>query len=94
MNDIVESELIFKVHRLKNSKGEYLPSIQDIASHDITPSWAAAMAYLILDRYISSVEESRQNEFEKQTLYWLDIMLKDSQGSEYTEKIAKLDSMD
>lgn len=90
----LDSELIFKIHRIKNPKGDWMPGIQDILSHDITPVWVAGLAYMIIDRYINSVEESRQNKFYEETLYWLETMLKDNQGSGYIEKMDKPKSMD
>jgi hypothetical protein len=93
-HDIVESELIFKIHRLKKKDGEWIPAIEDIKSHDVTPEWVAGMAFLILDRYISSIDESRQHDFQEEMLHWLSLMLEDNEGSKYTEKMDKLDDMD
>ena len=93
-SDIIESELIFKVHRLKNKDGEWLPAIEDIKSHDITPSWAAGMAYIILDRYVSCVDDVNQTEFYEETLHWLTSMLKENKGSEYIDKIKPPEVMD
>ena len=93
-DDITESELIFKIHRLKKSSGEWIPAIEDIKSHDITPVWAAGLAFVILDRYISSVDESMQHDFQEEMLHWLSLMLEDDNGSEYTDKMDKLDDME
>lgn len=86
-DDITESELIFKIFRVKNNDEEWSPALGDVKSHDITPLWTASLAYLILDRYLSCIDESKQNEFQEQVLYWLDLMIKDNKGSEFTEKI-------
>ena len=83
MSDHVESELIFKIHRLKNELGDWNPAIQDIKSHEIDPSWVAGMMYLIFDRYLSSVSDSKQLEFSKEVFKWLSIMKKD--GGNYVE---------
>ena len=93
-DDIVENELIFKIHRLKKKDGEWIPAIEDIKSHDITPVWAAGMAFIILDRYMSSIDESRQHDFQEEMLHWLSLMLEDNKGSEYTDKMTKLDDME
>ena len=92
-DEITESELIFKIHRLKKFNGDWIPAIEDVKSHDITPEWVAGMAYVILDRYISSVDESMQHEFQEEMLHWLSLMLEDDKGSEYTDKMDKLDDM-
>lgn len=83
MSEPVESELIFKIYRLKNELGEWNPAIQDIQSHEIDPSWVAGMMYLIYDRYLSCVADSRQLEFSKEVFNWLSIMKKD--GGNYVE---------
>lgn len=93
INDIREHELIFKIHRVKDDRDEWMPAVEDVASHDITPTWAAGLAYVILDRYLSSIEESMQLEFQKQVLYWLDVMLKDNKGTEYVDKVKLPDTM-
>jgi len=85
MSDFTETELIFKIHRLKNEFGEWNPAIEDIQSHDIDPAWVGGMMYLIFDRYLSNVEDSKQHEFSKEVFRWLTIMKKD--GEEYIEQI-------
>lgn len=91
---IDEAELLFKVHRVKYEGDAWMPAIEDIKSHDITPVWAAGVAYVIIDRYINSVSDDNQIEFYKETVRCLNLMLKDSKGSEYTEKIDMPDCMD
>ena len=39
MSDYIESELVFKIHRLKNEFGEWNPAIEDVQTHDIDPAW-------------------------------------------------------
>lgn len=85
MNDFVESELIFKIHRLKNELGKWNPAIEDVISHDIDPAWVAGLMYLIYDRYLSSVADSKQHQFSKEVFKWLSEMKKD--GDNYIEKI-------
>jgi len=94
INNIREHELIFKIHRVKDDRDEWMPAIEDIKSHDITPVWAAGLAYVILDRYLSCIDESMQHDFQDQVMYWLEKMLKDNNGSEYVDKINIPDSMD
>jgi len=93
-DDITESELIFKIHRLKKPNGDWIPAIEDMKSHDITPVWVAGMAYVIIDRYLSSVVESNQHDFQEEMLHWLSLMLEDNIGSDYTDKMNKLDDME
>lgn len=92
MSEPVESELIFKIYRLKNEFGEWNPAIQDVESHEIDPSWVAGMMYLIFDRYLSSVRDSNQHEFSKEVFRWLSVMKKD--GDEYVERINSPPSLD
>lgn len=87
--DKQENELIFKVHRLKDQNGNWMPALEDIAEHEITPIWAAALCYVVFDRYVSATEESKQIQFLEETLYWLDLMLKDNKGSEFIINVDK-----
>jgi hypothetical protein len=93
-DDVTESELIFKIHRLKKSDETWIPAIEDVKSHDITPVWVAGLAYMIIDRYLNCVEESNQNKFHEEMMYWLEMMLKDHTGSGYIEKMNKHKDMD
>lgn len=87
MNDI-HSELILKIHRvLDKNNNEWMPAIEDVASHDIDPMWVAGVAYLIIDRYISSIPESNQNKFYKDVMVWFNKMAKSENTTEYIEKI-------
>jgi hypothetical protein len=85
MSDFVESELIFKIHRLKNELGQWNPAIEDVTSHDIDPAWVAGLMYLIFDRYLSSVADSKQHKFSKEVFRWLSKMKRD--GDDYIERI-------
>ena len=93
-NNFSESELILKIHRLKKDDETWVPAIEDVKSHDISPVWAAGLAYLIIDRYLTCVEDSEQEKFSDEVIHWLTNMLKENKGSEYIDKIDKPDSMD
>ena len=86
-NDKLESELILKIHRVLNDRGDWMPAIQDVSSHDIDPMWVAGVAYLIIDRYVNSIEESKQNKFYDDVMVWFNKMAKNSSTTEYIEKI-------
>jgi hypothetical protein len=92
MSDPVESELIFKIHRLKNELGEWNPAIEDVLSHEIDPSWVGGLMYLIFDRYLSNVEDSKQHQFSKEVFYWLNVMKKN--GDNYIDRIKSPPSLD
>jgi hypothetical protein len=94
MSEQPEHELLFKVHRVKNKTGDWIPAIQDITSHDITPIWAAGVAYIILDRYLSCVDDSKQKEFQEEMLFWLAKMLKNNEAAIYVEKMKFPNSME
>lgn len=89
-----ENELLLKVHRIKNDQGEWMPAIEDVSTHDITPMWVAGVAYAIFDRYISSVDDSRQAEFQEEAAQWLILMLQDDESQLFTDKMKKPDSME
>jgi hypothetical protein len=86
-NDKLKSELILKIHRVLSDNGDWMPAIQDVASHDIDPMWVAGVAYLIIDRYVNSIEESKQNKFYDDVMVWLDRMLKSNNTTQYVDKI-------
>jgi hypothetical protein len=86
-NNEFKPELILAIHRVLDSNGNWMPAIQDIASHDIDPMWVAGVAYLIIDRYVSSVKESNQNKFFEEVMFWFNRMAKNSSTTEYIEKI-------
>lgn len=93
-NEKFKSELILKIHRVLNDRGEWMPAIEDVASHDIDPMWVAGVAYLIIDRYVNSIKESRQIKFYEEVLAWFDKMVKSSNTTQYVEKIDISESMD
>lgn len=93
-NDKLESELILKIHRVLSDRGDWMPAIQDVASHDIDPMWVAGVAYLIIDRYVNSIEESKQNKFYDDVMVWLDRMLKSNNTTQYVDKINITKPMD
>ena len=84
--NLEEKEVIFQIYRLK-SKNEWIPAIQAIKNHEITPMWAAATAYIVMDTYLNSINESNQIAFQEEMLYWFNLMLKDNTGSSYIETI-------
>jgi len=89
-----EHELLFKIHRIKNDDGEWMPAIQDVATHDVTPLWTAGVAYIILDRYLSCIDDSKQKQFNEEMLFWLFKMLKDNEATKYVEKMKFPNSME
>lgn len=80
-----EQELLFKVHRKKNDQGKWCPAIEDVNSHDINPLWVAGTLYAIFSRYMDSVEESKQTEFENSVLYFFNYLMED--GAEFLDRI-------
>lgn len=91
MNNITNKKLILKIYQLENDIGSILPAVEDIDSHEFTPSWTAGLMYVILDKYLSNIPDSRQQSFKESTIKWLAEMVKDDKGSQYVEKIDKTD---
>lgn len=93
-NSEIKSELILKIHRILNDRGDWMPAIQDVASHDIDPMWVAGVAYLIIDRYINSIEESKQIKFYEDVMTWFGKMTNENNyASLYIEKMKLPKSM-
>jgi hypothetical protein len=89
-----KSELILKIHRVLSDRGDWMPAIQDVASHDIDPMWVAGVAYLIIDRYVNSIEESKQIKFYEDVISWFERMTNENNNaSGYIEKMKLPKSM-
>jgi len=88
------SELILKIHRIENEKGEWMPAIEDVKSHDIDPMWVAGVAFLLIDRYVNAIEESEQNNFYEKVMDWFNKMTKGGSAIGYVEKIDLPESME
>jgi hypothetical protein len=93
-NENLKSELILKIHRVLNDRGDWMSAIQVVASHDIDPMWVAGVAFLIVDRYVNSIKESRQIKFYEEVLEWFDKMVKSGNTAQYVDKIDVPESMD
>jgi hypothetical protein len=79
-------EVVLSIGKIYSEKDDvYLPCVKDEASHDIDPMWVAAVMYLILDRYVSSIPEDKQNEFYDTTIKLFE-KIKES-GAEYILKV-------
>jgi hypothetical protein len=79
-------ELILKIHRVLDKKNNWMPAIEDVASHDINPMWVAGVSFLLIDRYVSSIQESDQNKFYEEVMFWFDKMIK-TDATQYVEKV-------
>ena len=61
--NLEELILIGKVFNETNSS--WMPYVKDLQTHDFDETWVASIMFLILDRYISNVEENKQVGFTK-----------------------------
>jgi hypothetical protein len=84
--DEYKPELILNIHRVLDQNGNWMPAIEDVASHDINPMWVAGVSFLLIDRYVSSIQESDQNKFYEEVMFWFDKMIK-TDATQYVEKI-------
>jgi len=84
--DEYKPELILKIHRVLDEKNNWMPAIEDVASHDINPMWVAGVSFLLIDRYVSSIQESDQNKFYEEVMFWFDKMIK-TDATQYVEKV-------
>lgn len=79
-----DQQEVVKIHMMHESKSDtYHPAVEITNTHETTPIWVASVLYLLLDRYLSGIEESDQTDFLNQTLKVFDYLLKDQQGSTY-----------
>lgn len=94
MSEELEYDTLFNVLRVKNDNGDWMPAIKDITSHDITPLWVAGVVYIIMDRYLSCVDDAKQQDFKDEMITWLARMLKDDEATKYIEKMKFPKSLD
>lgn len=79
-----DKQAVMQIHRLHDaSTDSYHPAVECMAPHDTTAIWVASVLYLLLDRYLSCVDESEQGNFLKNVLRVFHYMVRDQKGSAY-----------
>jgi hypothetical protein len=79
-------EVLFQVIRIFSEKDqEWLPAIKDANAHDFDPVWVAALMYLILDRYVSNIDDNAQQDFTEKVYKIFEVMKEN--GQHYMEKL-------
>jgi hypothetical protein len=69
-------EILLSIGQIFSKKNEsWLPFIKDEKSHDFDALWVASLMYLIYDKYISSIDDDKQNEFSEEVLELFDFIL-------------------
>ena len=87
MSNYISKKLILNIYQLETESGDLIPALSDSEEHDITSSFVAGLMYVIYDRYLSCIPDSKQEEFKNSTIRWLAEMVKDDSGSAYVDKI-------
>lgn len=82
-----QKELIFKIYRTLNDQGVWCPAVEDIKEHEITPLWIAGVSYAIFARYIDSIEESKQTEYQQAAYHFFKYLIEN--GMNYIENVPK-----
>jgi hypothetical protein len=83
-----EIEELITICRVFSEKDQmWLPAMKDLQSHDIDPMWVAALMYLLYDRYLSCIDDEKQEWFSKSVLNLFGMMRKD--GYNYIDKISQ-----
>lgn len=78
-------EVLFQVIRIFSEKDqEWLPAIKDASAHDFDPVWVAALMYLVLDRYVSNIDDEAQQDFVERVYKIFEVMKEN--GHDYMEK--------
>ena len=86
-------EIIAHVSRIFSEKADaWLPAINIINTHDHHPAWTAALMYLILDRYVSTVDDKNQEEYIENVLKNFKGMLEI--GPNYLFKVSSVDEVE
>lgn len=85
-----QRDLLFKIYRFKNEDDEnWNIAVEDCTSHDVDPIFAAGVAYALFARYLDSVDESIQNEFQQEMIDWFSLMV--DNGMDYVEQKKKFE---
>lgn len=68
-------EILLSIGQIFSKKNEsWLPFIKDEKSHDFNAIWVASLMYLIYDKYISSIDDEKQNNFSDEVLDFFEII--------------------
>jgi hypothetical protein len=86
-------ETLIHIGKVFSEKSQaWLPSVQVLQPHDHDPAWTAALMYLVIDRYLSAVEDKSQEEYVDATLKMFNAMLE--MGQNYIEKLNSVDELE
>ena len=86
-------EELMQVGRIYYEKGQaWLPSVKLLNTHEHHPAWTAALMFLILDRYVSTMDDQKQEEYIKAAMLYFEEMLKD--GQNYLEELNFTDELE
>ena len=87
-HDYDERKVVLHVHQMHDATTDTdHPAVECVSTHDTTPLWVASVMYLILDRYLSSIDESQQNAFLKRVLKIFHYLVRDQQGSAFINTV-------
>ena len=64
-------EILLSIGQIFSKKNEsWLPFVKDEKSHDFDAIWVASLMYLIYDKYISSIDDDKQNDENNEKNNW------------------------
>ena len=82
-----QKEHLFNIYRIKAEESDgWNPGVEDVADHEIDPVWVASVLYTVYTRYIDSIPEENQIEFEQKTKSVLSHLFEN--GHNFTDKIS------
>lgn len=76
---------IFNIYRIKNEEGKWCPGIEDVQDHEITPAWVASVMYNMYSRYIDSIPEESQIDFDNEVKKYFKLLMES--GENFVDKI-------
>lgn len=81
-------QVVAKLYQLHEASNDtYHPALEVTSTHAHDEIWVAAVMYLVLDRYMSCVEESGQTEFLRGVLKVFHHLVRDQKGAEYINSV-------
>lgn len=63
----MDKELLFEIYRVRNNESDeyWNPAILDVNSHDVSPLWISGVLFAIYSRYMESIPDNEQLEYEE-----------------------------
>lgn len=83
--DTSSAEAVIEIYRILNKHKDWCPGVKIIKDHEGDAVWVGALMYSIYSRYLETVPDSEQHEFESSVKEVLKVAFE--HGMEYTDSL-------